>query len=105
MPLIHSYTLVWPDGFDEDGCLIESKGWFNGLEIHIGDNRFRPVFYDPVRLSQEISDELLRDGIFSEPGLIVIASVTRMNIEAAIARMAESGELSRLFFNPDRPPE
>ncbi|MER7128233.1 hypothetical protein [Streptosporangium saharense] len=59
------------------------------------------MFYDPVRLGQEITDELERGGaLFREPNLVVIDRVTREHMEAAIGALAESGFL--LVPEPDR---
>ena len=90
------YTLNWPADFDDSSWEIESKGWFVGLEIVVDGRTLRPTFYDPVRLSQDIAEEVSTVGIFSEPSLIVISRVTQELIERAIAYLAKSGGLDRL---------
>ncbi|MFI6928098.1 hypothetical protein ACIBIZ_49795 [Nonomuraea spiralis] len=53
---------------------------------------YRPVFYDPVRLGQEVADELARGtGFFREPNLVVVDQVTRDCMEAAITALADNG--------------
>ncbi|MEM7248200.1 MAG: hypothetical protein AAF533_22895 [Acidobacteriota bacterium] len=91
------YTLNWPEEFESREWEIESKGWFAGLEIVIDGRCITPVFYDPVRLSQDISDELSRDLVFTETNLIVIERVCRESIVAAVAKLAAAGELTRML--------
>lgn len=62
----------------------EVKGWLDGVIVHVQARRYRLVFYDPVRLSQEISDELAAGRVFHEPNLIVVPSVNQAEIERAI---------------------
>jgi hypothetical protein len=91
------YTLTWPDGFENFSWELESKGWFVGLEIVVEGKTLRPTFYDPVRLAQDIAEDISNSGVFSEPYLIVIERLTPKNIESTIASLAESGELRRLI--------
>ena len=90
------YTLKWPADFENYSWQIESKGWFVGLEIHVGGKTLKPTFYDPVRLSQDIAEEISSGGLFTEPCLIVINKVTQELIERAIADLARTGQLERL---------
>ncbi|WP_203883778.1 hypothetical protein [Planotetraspora kaengkrachanensis] len=84
-------TVRWPDYFDDYASVIEVKGWFGDVTVEWNGVRIQPVFYDPVRLSQEISDELAGGSYFREPNLIVIEKVTRDHMEAAIAALSEEG--------------
>jgi hypothetical protein len=78
---------------------VEQKGWFegavavmpNGLEITLS-------FWDPVRLSQEISDGArLGRACFAEPGLVVVPSVTREHMQNAIKELAKAKYFDRLI--------
>lgn len=93
---MNKYTLKWPADFENYSWQIESKGWFVGLEIIVGEKVLRPTFYDPVRLSQDVAEEITSDGFFTEPCLIVINKVTQESIERAIADLARTGGLERL---------
>lgn len=89
------YTLRWPVEFEEYSWEIESKGWFAGLEVVIDGKTLRPVFYDPVRLSQDVAAEVDKDGVFAEQCLIVVKKVTHELMENAIADLARSGALRK----------
>ncbi len=90
----------WPDYFDEQAPFIESKGWFADVLIEWDGRRYRPVFYDPVRLRQVVDDELASGaGIFREPNLVVIDRVTRDCMEAAITALI-GGDFS-MFPEPE----
>ena len=85
------YRLVLPDHFDEDAATVEAKGWFAGATLTLSDGRsYSLSFYDPVRLSQEIADELDRTGFFAEPNLIVVKTVTREQIEQAVTQLSQA---------------
>jgi hypothetical protein len=53
-------------------------------------------FYEPVRLAQEIEDELERGSPFFEPNLVLVPSVTRQHMETAVEHLVQSGQLSSL---------
>ena len=87
-----TYELILPDYFDADAALIEAKGWFGDAVVTVDDGRkFALSFYDPTRLSQEIADELERNGLFSEPNLVVVSTVARQSIERAVAQLSDAG--------------
>lgn len=92
---MEQYTLKWPEDFEAYSGEIESKGWFVGLEIVIEEKTLRPVFYDPVRLSQDVDEEISTAGFFLEPCLIVVRQVTRETIERTVAELAKSGGFNR----------
>jgi hypothetical protein len=89
-------TVRWPDDFDDYAWEVESKGWFDGVTVEWNGASIRPVFYDPVRLSQAISDELAGGLFFRESNLVVIENVTRDHMDAAIAALSEE-DLARLI--------
>ncbi|MET7339616.1 hypothetical protein [Nonomuraea sp. NPDC005650] len=56
----------------------------------------RPVFYDPVRLGQEIADTFARgEAYFREPNLIVVQATTRDHMQAAVEGLSDE-ELEQL---------
>ncbi len=89
------YLLKWPVDFDDYRWELESKGWFVGLEILVNGNEIKPMFYEPERLAQDIAQEMSVCGFFAEPCLIVVSRVTRELIEAAVEKLASTGDLGR----------
>jgi hypothetical protein len=88
--------LVMPDGFDESESEIELKGWISGVVLTIEGKRHSLTFYDPVRLAQEIGDQLRRSSIFFEPNLVVVESVTRSAMQSAAESLVATGQLTNL---------
>jgi hypothetical protein len=84
-----SYRVEFPPYFDEVEHEITAKGYFADLMIIVGDRRFRPAFYDPVRLLQDIRDELASHGAFVERSVVVVEQVSRTSIEEAITELAK----------------
>ncbi|WFU83267.1 hypothetical protein QA645_11150 [Bradyrhizobium sp. CIAT3101] len=76
---------------------MEAKGWFSDARIIASGARYPINFYDPVRLGQQIQDELALGRIFFEPNLVVVAAVTRANMETAAKALVQSGGLSSLI--------
>lgn len=86
--------LVFDGQFDErEAAESEAKGYRSNVwaELANGD-RYEIVFYDAVRLAQDLADE----NCIAEPGLIVVESVTQGNMQAAIERLAEEGYFDSL---------
>ncbi len=64
---------------------------YSHVELDNGARR-QVVFYDPVRLRQDLEEESRQGKPFvAEKGLIVLKDVTRENMEAAISKLAEEG--------------
>lgn len=66
------YSLDFPAGFDDYAWEVQSKGWFSDVRLAAYGKQYRIAFYDPVRLSQEIQEEIHRGGVFFEPNLVVV---------------------------------
>ena len=90
-----NYSLDLPADFMDYEWEVEAKGWF---EAHLiaSDRKYRLRFYDRVRLGQEIDDKLGRGSVFFEPNLVVVESVTRVNMEKAVESLAKMGRLASL---------
>jgi hypothetical protein len=93
---VPDYSLVFPEGFDDYAWEVESKGWFGDARLAFMGRSYRMNFYEPVRLAQEIEDELKRGRPFFEPNLVVVPSVTRQHMEAAVEFLVEYGQLRSL---------
>jgi hypothetical protein len=83
-----AYELQFPPYFDEVQFEITAKGYFADATIIVGERRYRPAFYDPVRLAQDLQDELATNGVFVERSIVVVDQVTRELIERAVAGLA-----------------
>ena len=51
------YRINFPDFFDDEEWVFESKGWII-LVLTYRNKNYELVFYDPVRLMQTINDDL-----------------------------------------------
>jgi hypothetical protein len=66
------------------------------VELEDG-SRYSVFFYDPVRLAQELNDEVeLGRSCIAEPGMIVISEVTEVNVRAAVAQLHREGWFAHL---------
>ncbi|MDB6077357.1 MAG: hypothetical protein JWO82_1104 [Akkermansiaceae bacterium] len=83
--------------FENCSWELESKGWFDGLEITVDEKTFNPIFYDVVRLSQDIAEEISAGRVFVLQNLVVVERVCREAMESAVANLAQSDELRRLI--------
>lgn len=89
--MTNAYRIIFPDYFDGVAGEIEAKGYFNDVVVESGQLRFKPLFYDPVRVRQEYEDHLGGGAAaFAERNLVVVPKVTRAAIEAAIAELARA---------------
>ena len=82
-----SWALVFPDDFDDYASELVPKGWFGGARLVVSGREHALTFCDPVRLQQEIEDELRTGHVFFEPNLIVVPSVTREHMVQAVERL------------------
>ena len=85
------HAVEFPEGFNDFAWEAESKGWLQGAIAVIAGRRYRVIFYDPARLAQDIESELEESAFFFERNLIVVRSLTRSHMEAAIEVIASTG--------------
>jgi len=90
------YEIIWPEDFADYAWEVESKGCLFGVKAKVGSEVLEPVFYDKVRLLQDVETELERSGHFAEPVVIVLDRVTPQAIEQVIERMTAAGTLEQL---------
>ena len=68
----------------------EARGYLGHAVVELETGQVPVVFYDVVRLQQDLEEEGAAGRAFlAEPGLIVVESVTKTNMEAAVARLHE----------------
>ncbi|TNB76374.1 hypothetical protein FHJ30_02045 [Arthrobacter sp. BB-1] len=80
--------LVLPQDFSDYAWEVESKGYFDAA-VRLGDSLIPVSFYDPVRLQQEIADDIESDRLFTIRRLLVIEVVTVENMKWAVAEAAD----------------
>ena len=92
------FTQEW-DEFVAD--TVEMKGWCGiGVVVLPDGHRVEVFFYDPARLASDL-ESVLKSGhaCVAEPNMIVVPSVTRECMEAAVNELYEQGYFERLL-NP-----
>ncbi len=80
------------------------RGYLAYSSVEIGNGaRYPVVFYDPIRLQQDLEVEA-GDGraFIAEPGMIVVPEVTLDRMQAAIERLFQDGFFDSLRSLPDR---
>jgi len=78
-----SFTLVLSEDFDDYEWEVEAKDCFTEAKLSASGKNYRLNFFESVRLQLEIKSDLERAGVFFEPNLVVVSSVTRANMERA----------------------
>jgi hypothetical protein len=95
-----SFSFVLPSDFADYEWEVTAKGYFFDAQMTVSGKRYRLNFYDDVRLGQEIESELERVGVFFEPNLVIVRSVTRVDMERAAERLMQSGRVASLTPEP-----
>lgn len=86
--------IIFEYGFDErDEAEAEIRGCQSHVWAELDDGSRHPLtFYDLARLSQTLADECSQGRMFfTEPGLVLVPAVTRINMEAAARTLAREG--------------
>jgi len=91
-----AYSLVLPADFADHEWEVSAKGCFPNAPVVIGRKRYRVNFYDAVRLGQEIESGLESGRVFFEPNLVIVRSVTRAEMEAAMDQLVQFGQVTSL---------
>jgi hypothetical protein len=91
--------LVFDGPFDDrEAAECKARGYRSHVwaELASGE-RYSIVFYDAVRLAQDLADEAeAGNPCIAEPGLIVLEELTEDNMQAAIERLADEGYFASL---------
>ncbi len=96
--------LIFEYGFDErDEYEAEIRGYRSHVWAELDDGSHHLLtFYDVARLSQTLKDECsLGRMFFADPGLVVVSTVTRVNMETAARSLASDGFFSQRVFPND----
>ena len=86
--------LLFDFPFDEQTAFeAEARGYWGHSRVELNDGTVHPVvFYDPIRLSQDLQEEMARARPFiAEKGMIIVNAVTLENMEKAVEAMAQEG--------------
>lgn len=78
-----------PDDID-DGTWKE-KGRVGGVRLEHEGRHYVLTFYDSVRLQQDAQSDIELNGYFLEPNAVVVESIDRHHIEAAIHALIDKG--------------
>jgi hypothetical protein len=84
--------LVLPPDFDDYAWEVEAKGYFGSAQLVDDGKCLNVIFYDPVRLQQDIESELAAGKPFFEPNVVVLMSVTKENMQAAVDTLLATAE-------------
>ncbi len=88
------YRIVFPDYFDDEAPIIESKGWFGDLVVEIGARKMALTFYEPTRLIQELKEFASKRTFEWYGNLVVVPVVNRSSIEDAVEKLYAAGVLA-----------
>ncbi|NJP46472.1 hypothetical protein [Actinacidiphila epipremni] len=84
------YRLEFPEYLDGYEIETEAKGYLVEVRISVEGDVFDLVVYDPVRLQQEVVDEISENGYFAVANVLVVPKVTREEITRAVNILANS---------------
>ena len=93
---VTDFLIRFPPDFDDYGWEVQSKGWFDGADVVWEGAVMRVTFYDPVRLAEEIDEEVAASRTPAFRNLIVVPVVTREAMEHAVRALVGTGEIDRL---------
>jgi hypothetical protein len=105
MVALHPPKLVFQHPFDEAAAYeAEVRGYLGYAAVELSDGtRYPVVFYDPVRLQQDLEVEAGEGRAFiAEPGMIVIPEVTLGRMQDAIERLFQNGFFDSLRSEPEQ---
>lgn len=78
--------LVLPPDFPEYAWEVEAKGVFWDAKVLVEGTPVPVTFYDPSRLSQDVSEELAERVGLELPRVLVIPTLTEDNMRRAVDR-------------------
>jgi hypothetical protein len=97
---VSAYELIFPPEFLEYEYEYEAKGYLSGARIVVGERHADVVFYEPVRLGQDIAEEIADAGYLAFTNLVVVPQVTKDALIHAVDLLAEAN-FTELTFDAD----
>ena len=93
--------LILPEGFGErTASEIRQKGWFEASVKTKDGIRYTISFFDPVRMRQELEDNVRNDEpCLAEPNLIIVPELTIEALQSAIEHLWNKGSFR--YFVPE----
>lgn len=94
MPTNEKPILQFSYPFDERTAHdAASRGYWGHSFVELSDGRTHPVvFYDAVRIAQDLQEEGLQGRPFiAERGMVVVQRITLQNMTIAVERLASEG--------------
>jgi hypothetical protein len=91
--------VILPEGFDERRAFeTPLRGYLSDVFVETEEGLRYPVFFvDPVRLAQELEDNVeLGQGFLAEPGMIVLPEVNLEAIDRAVKALWREGFFTHL---------
>lgn len=91
--------LVFEFGFGpREEFEAKARGYLHHVLVELPDHsKYRVVFYDNVRLTQDLEEESRQGRPFvAEPGMIVVPEVTREHMLFAVAQLYKAGYFTQL---------
>jgi hypothetical protein len=82
--------LIFEYGFDERTQEeARARGYLSHVQVQLDNgNRYSIVFYDTVRLKQDLEEEVkLGLAFIAEPGMIVLEDINLESMQAAVDRL------------------
>ncbi len=101
----HFPRLVFKYPFDEAAAYdAEARGYLAYASVELSDGtRYPVVFYDPVRLQQDLEVEVGEGRAFiAEPGLIIVPEVTLARMQAAVEHLSRIGFFEAARGEPEQ---
>lgn len=95
-----NYTIKYPEGYVEDSYFqfeVEAKGYLQNVTLRFLTRDYKLIFYDPVRLEQDILEDLKIKKSFFASNLIVVESVNIEHINNAIIDMIKNEDIIHLL--------
>ncbi len=93
-------NLIFIYGFDErKEDEANARGYVNHVLVQIrSGNKYPVVFYDLVRLGQDLDEECkLGNRFVADPGMIVLEYITLKTMQAAVDRLEEEGFFAKFL--------
>lgn len=85
------YILSFPEYLDRYEVETEAKGYLVDVMVSTEGATFNLTIYDPVRLAQEIADEISSGGYLALSNVLVVPAVTKAEVSRAVGELARTG--------------
>ena len=85
---MQEFKIKYPDWYDEFAEIEhEAKGYLEGVLVIFPRGELALNFYDAARFTQDAADEVCLDGFFYMSNVVIVESVSKKHIEAAVQKI------------------